>query len=161
MTYYITNYNKHTDGFGQKYRDIILSYCYCKSNKTKKKEYIYSPFLKTDHNETNDKNYDNNFDIFCGFINYPKKRKDYNHIIEITFRKYTNDLHTSFIQPCVNVNKVINNENIKFIRKLYYSTPKKHINFVKNKTNIAVHIRWGDTSLQFITKKYNLTPKNI
>ena len=161
MVLYISNIDTLKDGFGQKYRDIILLYCFCKYSKN---IFMYSPYKKTDHNEYNDKNYEKSLDEFIRFNKnkYIKTNKN-KHLItkSTTFRKYIHDLSNEYIKPAIDINLIIKPDFINELIDIYNTNPKPIIKFREKKTIIAVHIRYGDISLPYLMKKYSINKKNI
>jgi len=177
---------QETDGFGQRYKDIMTCFIFCRM---KKHIYVHNPLNRVKHNYKNDKLFDIKLDKFIGFNDYPiqaikcgKRWKTYRPKIgNFVGKKYNiaktwkEAIITNKFKLCIfrtssnsclsyNIDKIFSNKNVKLLKKIYNKNKKTHLLKSNNKIKIAVHIRYGDISLSCLKSKFRvnkITLKNI
>lgn len=138
------------DGFGSQLQAVYSLIAYCEY---KNYNYIHTPFHRMHHNDENLSDFPS---LMNSFVNLESQFKSVNSLTNYEksrlykFREgYM--VHGSFHPEFFYTNKVIEK-----IRKCYYSSNKPDISkiFLKDKYNIAVHIRRGDVSATQHVQRY-------
>lgn len=124
---YLTNFSRD-DGFGAQYQTILYSVIY---SELIKKEFVYTPFKKMEHNYENNVDYLNEKEKF---INIIENFKNVNQVdnYEITSSKIYKIIENE-IDKCVELQSFLN------VKKLFFENKPK-INKSDN-LNVSIHIR--------------------
>jgi hypothetical protein len=119
------------DGFGAQYLKIIHCYVFAKMYDL---NFVYSPFVKIEHNYNNDPEYENKMENIVNLKN---------HIQNV--EKGMNIEYLDFPKICMphfekNIHEWAKSEHMNFIKKCYWENKERDV-FKNSKFNIAVHIR--------------------
>ena len=143
------------DGFGSQLQAVYSLVAYCEF---KNYNYVHTEFHRMHHNYTNNKDYPK---IMNKFVNLEHYYKSNNKLTSYEKSKLFKFREGYLVHGSFKPDFFYNYEVLEKLRNCYYSSEKPDISkiYIKDKFNVAIHIRRGDVSSNKHTSRY--TPNSI
>lgn len=129
-----------TDGFGSQLQACfsLIAYCHYKDY-----QYVHQPFYRMQHNDENIPDFHS---IMNKFVNLEHKFTTTNQLTNLETSQLHKFKEGFFVHGSLKPEFFYTEEVLKILRECYYSSPKHDISqtFLKDKYNVAIHIRRGD-----------------